>query len=688
MDSSQWAVKLQHTAPRARPCYRWMHLAWWVSIVLWLWAGAAWTQEPNVEDMLRQSGRKIETTKTDQENQKVTPPEATPVQLDVQWGIRRSADNEEALSGILETELKLARELGLVNQPHAALGLLNEGARAMKKGKHQIGAQRIQQARRLAPDLPAVEFAEVSYLLRRKPFAVFRIYDSLAQGYLKSWNFLPGRFGLIADGLIAALVALTIFGSVVFLVVILRHITLLGADLQRLLPQGVSRGQMVLLAMLVIVVPGVAMSSVLVSILVGLVLVGAYMSWSERIAAILLLSCLMFLPDAFAIGEAGTGFSHSPAARLASWGGFGCLDECRTQMEKMRVRKTKGEKLDPRYLQAMDFLEATARMRRGPEKDYSKIRTLYESLRNEPSLGPEMKFSVLNNLGVLLALMGNYPQAQTTLEQASRLDPTSFGPVINQSRLRELQGDWEGGRTFMQRAVQIGGNEAVPYSSASERVVSLWFSIESLPAEPLYQAHLAQTREPQVLLTLWRRGAGELPLSSVTYWALGALMGLLISIGVSRIGRTARRCPSCKQHMYIASDGPHGEMNGACRTCYNCFGGGKVDYHTQVRQEAIVERNQQINTWAFRIGNLLFPGLGSALRGSMSGIFVVLIGSLGWGLLLADFAPLPNAWNVGALAADGHLVIGGVLWMVALIVSLTLLYLGEPDDNHYGTANQ
>ena len=56
--------------------------------------------------------------------------------------------------------------------------------------------------------------------------------------------------------------------------------------------------------------------------------------------------------------------------------------------------------------------EATARLRRGSEKDYKRARVLYESIKTNPSLSPAMRYAVINNLGVLEALLHRGPLAE------------------------------------------------------------------------------------------------------------------------------------------------------------------------------------------------------------------------------------------------------------------------------------
>ena len=101
-----------------------------------------------------------------------------------------------------------------------------------------------------------------------------------------------------------------------------------------------------------------------------------------------------------------------------------------------------------------------------------------------------------------------------------------------------------------------------------------------------------------------------------------------------------------------------------------------MSYQERVEHEAALTRFQSRRMAVFWLGNLL-PGLGSSLVGTSLGLLPVLFVSLSVSLLLTG-DPLPDPWRSAALWTDGRLVIGTSLLLLALAITLTLMWLGVP----------
>jgi tetratricopeptide (TPR) repeat protein len=615
-----------------------MSRAVWALTLLLICLGGASTAlaQDSMEDLLQRSERTAPQRAA--EARALRPPETTPPQLDVQWGLRRGADNEEALARLVDQFVTSARQLGLPNRPEEASVLLLEAHELERRGQGAAAQARIDQARRVAPDMPAVDFAQADLLWRQSPQAVVDIGASLVEGYRRSWGFLPARAQVLTQVMVALLVGLLLFGLALVSVVTLRHLRLVASDLERLLPIGVTRGQLIIVGLFVIAAPGILSGSPLVSALVALVLVGAYLSWSERLGALLLCGVVALLPSLAQLGSAGVNYTGSQAAQLADWGARGCLEECQEALAQPVPEGT-----DPHFVHARSFLDATWRLRRGARPQWTEAGQSYQALLQQPGLSAPMRQATLNNLGVSLAAQDQHEPSIKHLREAARLAPGDWRVQLNLSRALDLSGDEAGGRAALQRAIALGGDAAAERSE-SERVLADFFHVASLPTGGLFEAHL--------------RGATRRQKDSV-----GA----------------ARACPSCGQPMHPDAEGPSGEVRGVCRTCHQCFHErvASLDYHTRVKHEVTVDAFQTRGRWTLRVLNALLPGVGSSLNGGGAGLWLFLAASLGVALLLTHQWPLRDPWRLTPLWLDGVVLLGVALWLVAFLASAWLVLAAQ-----------
>lgn len=645
---------------------------WWVISALLLCMGASPAlAQDSMEDLLQRSNRSAPQRAA--EARELRPPEVTPPQLEVQWGLRRGANNEEALARLLGQFATSARQLGLPNRPEEASVLLLEADALQRAGQEEAARARITQARRIAPALPAVDFTEAA-LTWQQSFSVLEVVAQIASGYQKSWSFLPARAQLLTQLMVALLVGLLLFGLVLVVVVTLRHLKLVASDLERLLPIGMTRSQLIIIGLFVIAAPGIISASPLVSGLVALVLVGAYLSWSERLAALLLCGVVALLPTLAQLGSAGVNYTGSPAAQLADWGARGCLAPCQEQLAQPAPEGTQ-----PELLHARAFLDATWRLRRGDRAQWGQAGQAYQALLKEQGLEVGMRRAALNNLGVALAAQGEFKPAQARFQEVARLSPGDWRVQMNLSRTLDLSGDEAGSRAALQRAISLGGDEAAARSE-SERVLAEFFHIEPLPTGGLFQAHLlGSTRSSAPTLSFWQRVGGSLPLETTPSLAGGVAAALMALFLVGRAAGAARACPSCGQPMHPDSEGPHGEVRGVCRTCHQCFHErvASLDYHTRVKHEARVDSFHSQQRWTLRVLNVLLPGVGSSVNGRGAGLWLFLMMALGAALLLTHQWPLRDPWRLSPLWMDGLLSLGALLWLVALAISGAVVWMAR-----------
>lgn len=626
-------------------------------------------QDMGLEDMLAGKHRKPVGGKG---RPVVLTPDVNPVKMEIQWGLRRGANNEEGRDQILESQQKIARQLGIPNQPFRASSLLLEAEEALRKHQPQIAEKRLEQARAMAPDLPTVAFAQAEYRLRTSPFAVPQLLGDLTEGYQKSWSYLPARFATMTNLTVALLVGMALFALLVGLVVLLRHLDLLAADFSRVLPSGISARQRWILAFCVVVLPGLLVGSPILSLAVALVLLSAYMNWSERVAAALVLLCAASLPYVASFASAGAGFVGSEEHQLAEWGLAGCLDECQKTLSQ------KNPSADARVKHAELFLLATSTLRRGQRADFEGSIGRYNEITYGGASSKDMLFAAFNNAGVAHASLGNFKEAQSALNKAIIARPRSWGARLNLSRVQDLQGSTDTAQATLKQAVQLGGERAAKYSQMEERYVSTYFHLEPLPVEGLFEAHLGRATKQKgaVRPAVWRRVAGNVPLDSMPLMAGSALSLMMILLVLGRAANASARCPRCRGHMVKNGRGPHGEVQGQCRTCAECARGGpSMDYHSRVKHERAIDRRAAARVWGFRLGNLTFPGLGAAITGQGGGVWLFLMTCLGAAFLVLGEGPMPDTWRLQTLWNNGTGIFGAGTIALAFVLSLAMMVM-------------
>lgn len=623
----------------------------------------------DLEDLVKGDGPKIEKSRVD--DGRPSPPEIDEVRLGVQWGIYRGATGE-AKDRLLDKELDMARILGIDNQPERAVSLLLAAQTAAASGDGAQATLLVDQADLLAPDLPAVEFA------RARLGGIFAL-GSLIRAWSEAWGFLPSRVTMMNSGIVTLALLLGLLAVFLAVVVLVRYLRLLSGDLSRLLPRGISPTQVGIFVLLLIVGAGLLSQSPLVSVVLSVVLMAAYMNWSERAAAVLVLAGLALLPDAASLANAGLQFSGSKAQTYASYARFGCLSACGAELATQTAAATPDE--DPRFVHSRKFLLATAAVRRGARSEWPGAKDILFALSKDPTVDPAMHAPILNNLGIAQVLVGDDDAALATFQTSARLQPGAYDPHLNIARVLEIKGDTAGAEKARQEAIRIGSDAAAERSTESRRVVSLFFKTMSLPTGPLFDAHIAQSRlTPAPSLSFWRRIGGRLSLEQMPTLAMGAGGIFVVLIVLGLFLGAARRCPQCGGNMVAREDSEVAVVDGICKLCSDCYeGGGSVPYHTRVRHDARVDRYGLVSKWTFRVGNAVGFGLGSTIRGSYAGVWVGALTLFGLSILATTPPALRDPWRLIELYDDGLAAVGVILIALAMIASALLLVMGNPE---------
>ncbi|MEL6179575.1 MAG: hypothetical protein AAFS10_11515, partial [Myxococcota bacterium] len=290
---------------------------------------------PEIDAMIRDSSRTMEPKKIDatpKEKTPITAPASKRLEVSVQWGLRQSATDPEAQDRSFVSFADHVEELGDPNRPLEASILLNEATAHARSSRTAQAQQRIEQARRIAPDMPEVAFAQAALHAQERPGSIFVWGRALNQAWEMAWEQPHTRASTQLDMLAAGGVSLAIIALLMVLLTLLRHLPLMASDMQRFVPRGVHHVQTGLAVVLVFLVPMLLLGSPLATLLVILVAGLAYMSWSERLVMVLVWCGLMGLPWAAHHTEVALQWPQSEAYNVHRAAFGPCDAQCRTAL--------------------------------------------------------------------------------------------------------------------------------------------------------------------------------------------------------------------------------------------------------------------------------------------------------------------------------------------------------------------
>ncbi len=648
-------------------------------LVMLLGASAALGQpqpDLDVEKALRRGGKTRVPAAVERSAGAVRPPEAAPIQAEVQWGLWRETEVEDARERHFDSFMRLSRELGQTPRTWHGLAMVQEAAAAMDAGDFPRAEARLSDARQADPHLPAPEFAQVALELRRSPGAVLPAWRALRAGWSKGLRWLPTRYEALAEGVHALVWGLGLVGVALLALAMTRHLRLLAADASRLLPRGATVGQLQLLGLALIAAPGLLTGSPVASLLTGLALLGAYMGWAERGAALLVLAGLAALPTAASLRERALRFPASDVYEVWRASATPCDMAC---AERVLAAGADKKDEEPGLGAARRLIHATRLLQTTREgAGYTEAAQALEPLAGDATLDARLRAAARNNLAVARVMTGAPAEAGALLRDASGDAPTLWAPRLNLARLHELEGRDADAQTEVQQAILLGGGDAAERSVEAERTVNLWF--ELMPASPQALAGIWEQRrfDGEGGAAAWRGALGGLPLGSMEQVAGGAAAALVLLTLAGIALKAARRCRRCGQEMFERAEGPRAARGEVCQTCATCFGGGNLTYHERVAHEEIAQRWVTQARWTLRLGNLLTPGLGAALRGSALGLVGVLLVAFGLGAVWSGLDRAPRMGQIEAVSWDGLAQAGWIAVVLGLLLGLVATLLGDP----------
>ena len=603
----------------------------------------------------------------------VKPPEATALQAEVQWGLRLAATDPAARDRTTDSFVTLSQQIGAGPLPYHAMALVEEAHVASDDGSAEVTEKLLDDADRLSPGLPNIAFARAAHTLETSPTSAFTLYGHLAEGWRRLVRWLPLRYAAQARAAQTSALIMTLVALALLALALYRYLRLAAADLGRLLPNGPSVPQLAIVTLLAIVAPGIVWSSPGLSVVLGLALMAAYMTWNERVAGVLVLACLTFLPGLSALGDAGLEFGGSRGHELWRMAAVGCDEACVEEL-----KKEPAEGVAPIYAATRELLLANTTLRTSRTVDYGDAERRFRLVVDDATLPAELRSVAQNNLAVALAMEGKPEEAVPLLLGSVGAQPDAWGPHFNLFRLHEDGQRTAEAQASLDRAIALGGPEIARRSQVTDRSLNLWYVVLDVPTGPLATVHDQLPRSGAWMAGRWSVGAGEIPMESAGMVGVGSMVGFLLFLILGVALRASRRCPRCGQEMQRGRPGPREDVKGVCHTCRTCFAGGKMTYQQKVEHEDRAVSYEVRCRWVFRIGNVLVPGLGSALRGYAAGLWAVVLLAMGVAWLLTSGAWVPSSWEVTTWWFDGLSVVGWGLVLIGTVLGWIAFWLGDP----------
>lgn len=553
--------------------------------------------------------------------------------------------NDSASAELALTLLEEARDaLGAPNAIVAAAVLLREAQAAKTRGDLEDALSRTKRAIRLAPDMLSAHWAHIKLLVELDGTKVARIVDAstrMAAAWLRGFRNQVHLLSLVAAALL--------FGSglsIGLLVVVLlaRHLRYQAHDLSQATPKVIGGGEITLILVLALLLPGALGLGWPASIALGLGLTLAYQTRSERtlsVAGIVLLSLSPWL--------AGL------AAPLVAFHGSR-VDHLARVLEEAFVRPSEvplNEHLRTHPEDGMTALVLGIRAAR--RSDLELARELLSSAVRAWPQDP----TTLNNLGVVEYRLGEHERAERHLRAAAAHGLNTAAPNLNLSLIASDRGNFDDAERFLRQARESDEQLVASVQNKAGLPLESRMTMIAVPRERLW-AELYGLDGDDVGATrgqIWRMVGGRVGEWSIPAWGL---LALAIGLLGFRMRRPSGPCVRCGAPADLEADGGH------CPQCQSVFF-GSVGVTPAVRKakERQVLGYQRRRVWLERVAALV-PGCGALIAGkTVPGFTLLMPFCVIASLVLVRGWLSAHAWHVpdnGAgswlLGAAGGVVIG------------------------------
>lgn len=605
-----------------------------LTVLFWL-ALPAHTHAQELDADVEALLKKLDNDEANYEKKPVPPSSVDPVNLDVHWRLFKRVIQSEGGTGAEELQafIRDGISLGRRNAPADATAVYTIAASEMAQGNlsEPQAAQLYRSAQALAPDLPYPTLAYSAHLMRhnlgRLPAIVALYIDGIWQGYHWLDTRISWSLKLATLGLLAFLGA-----SILFLFAqLVRHFGIVVYDLSRLLPTGFSSNQTVILAVALIIVPGLLLRSSLLSVLIMLAVLSLVQNLNERLVTLLIFGMLLALPSIDERLSRQITWPTSEAQRLFHAQYLHCDADCESDLE---ARWLDSGGSDP----ALTYANAYLKYRRGTPQDLASVLAMLDEVEAWPE---SMRPWVDNLRGAAWVARAEPDRAIVHLEAARAAAPARAKSIraaasFNLMRAYQMDDARTSASSAYDDAIRTDLGALRAHLALERRDVNSFLIVQPLPTEVFWQRHLAQQRETVSLITpVWQALAGhKVGLEHTPL--LGGVGILIVLLGLPLWARrlTSTPCPSCGMAR-DPEDAPQTGGHRYCLPCYQTFvSGASFEYSARVHNERVSGRRERFQEFLRRALSLLAPGTGHCQSGhGLFGFVVIYITLFGLALL-------------------------------------------------------
>ncbi len=667
-----------------------------VALLLALWIAlpsSAWAQDsaPNLDDI-------IADTNLDPANQ--AEPEDTSgligasqvdrLNLQMQWRVWKTLVVEgKGGADNLDTYRQSSISMGRTNSPaeaFAAITLIERNhadgtlptAEALAAYDRVVG---------LAPDLPYPWLARARFFAREGEIGAAA--TSFREGVSRSvaWpdTSFPWRFNLIIVALFGVLGAALSY----LLVHLVRSFSVTAYEIQRYLPAGITSGQVSVMLIALVLVPGLVLRSPLLSAVTALGLLALTQQPRERVASFVIFGVLAGLPSIESYLTKLLPYADSPATSLLAAQYTGCDERCVAELDARR----EAEGGDP----LLDYTLLLSRYRLGQTEKVIDTTSPDQILKwPDPLRGLG-----LNVYGASFVALDRSAEAVEHLRAASKALPESAAPALNEMRAHQSLDDTASADAAFDVATTRDNETALAHMALRQRDVNSWLLVENAPLE-LFEGHLLAADAPEdlaIIARFWPFLAGSrVPFAWALYLGIAGIALACLTLPTTLKAGTSTVCPSCGG----PRDPEDGLRNGDhqyCSDCYDTFvAGARLTYHERVANETSLGSRRRGLMFIRRFFSALLPGTGHAMAGygafgfTLMFLWVSALGVLArqYGVWRAPQELAPTVWVELGMIAWGTL---GLAFLIGLYGAArdipmadvrTRKYNRAPDADGYG----
>lgn len=577
---------------------------------------------------------------------------------------------EEALKAHLEVRSAALRAgdragadlaLGLLEEARDALGarnailpaaiLLDEARSALSEGDDALALERSEQAIRLAPSLLGAHWLAINVLIERDATRVATIGAACVRMF-GAWG---GTFRnqVHLTGLLLATVLVGLAGAVVLVSLVwsAKYLRFIAHDLSRGLPAVVGTGEMAILLVIAVLLPGVLGLGWPSSVALALGLTLAYQRPLERVVSGVGIFAIAVAPWTVASTAPLIAFHGSRVDHLAR-----TMDQALARPSEIALL----ERLETDPDDGLAYLVLGARAAR--RRDGERARQLLEkavALGEEPAVA-------LNDLGVVELRLGEHDQAERRFEEAARLGGYAE-PLVNSSFMAGDRGDFNLAERLMRSAREIDPAVAERAEARAGLPTDHRLMLLGVPSMRLWSElyHLGKAELGATRRQLWQWVGGGSPEWTIPAWSMFALAIGLLGFRTRPRSRACSRCgvPAVEEGTSVT-----------CTQCQSVFGGAR-GISTAAR--AAKERDVRAHLRARRISRALaslLPGLRGLLEGkTLLGGTLLTLACVVLALLLTRHGLWMHAWHIPGDGSGRHLVGIFVGMVMTSMVSVSVL---------------